>query len=182
MRLSKTISDHIAGCAPPTRRMLQQLRRTIRATVPEATETVRYGIPTFQVHGKNLVHFAGYEHHIGFYPGSRPIEAFRSELKGYKTSRGTVQFPLDRPLPLQLVKKMVRYAMDRLITPNPFASLAAPAQRALTNARITSTQMLARRTEAEVAALHGLGPNALKSLRALLRTDGRTFRRRGSHG
>lgn len=69
MRRSASFTDHIARCDPPTRRMLQQLRRTIRAAAPGTTETVRYGIPTFQLNGKNLVHFAGYEHHIGFYPG-----------------------------------------------------------------------------------------------------------------
>jgi uncharacterized protein YdhG (YjbR/CyaY superfamily) len=182
MRTSATIDDHLAGCTPSTRRLLQQLRRTIKAAAPGSTETIRYGIPTVQLNGKNLVHFAGYEHHIGFYPGSKPIEAFRSELRGYTTSRGTVQLPVDRPLPLALVKKMVRYAMDAMTPPDPFASLAAPARRALTRAGITSVRALGRKTQAEVAALHGMGPNAMKTLRTLLREHGQTFRRGGSHG
>ncbi len=177
MRTSSTVADHIASCAPPTQRLLQQLRRTIKAVLPGATETITYGIPTYQLNGKNIVHFAGYEQHIGFYPGSRPIEAFRNELRRFKTSRGTVQFPLDRPLPLALVKKMVRLSMDLQIPPDPFASLAAPARRALGQAGITSLKTLARKTEAQVRALHGMGPNAIKTLKTLLRGDGRTFRR-----
>lgn len=177
MRISRTVSDHIAGCAPRTRRMLQQLRRAIKAAAPGTTETIRYGIPTLQLNGKNLVHFAGYEHHIGFYPGSKPIEAFRGALKRYKTSRGTVQFPLDRPLPLALIRNMVRHGVDILVPPDPFGSLAAPAQRTLKHARITSLKALARKTEADVAALHGMGPNALKQLKRALKTEGLRFKR-----
>lgn len=177
MRMSRTIEEHLRGCPPPTRRMLHQVRRAIKAAAPRTTETIRYGIPTFQLNGKNLVHFAGYEHHIGFYPGSKPIEAFRGALKRYKTSRGTVQFPLDRPLPLALVRNMVRFAADILIPPDPFASLAAPAQRALKHARITSLKALARKTEADVAALHGMGPNALTQLKRALKKEGLRFKR-----
>lgn len=177
MRISRTVSEHIARCAPPTQRKLQQLRRTIKAAARGTTETIRYGIPTFQLNGKNLVHFAGYENHIGFYPGSKLIEAFRGELKRFKTSRGTVQFPIDRPLPLALVTRMVRFGMDVLAPPDPFASLAAPAQRALKRARITSAKMLARKTEADVATLHGMGPNAMKRLKAALRKEGLRFKR-----
>lgn len=138
---------------------------------------IRYGIPTFQLNGKNLVHFAGYEDHIGFYPGPKPIEAFRGKLKRYSTSRGTVRFPLDWPLPLALVKRMVRYGMDVLAPPDPFSSLAAPAQRALKHAHITSLKTLARKTEADVAALHGMGPNALKQLKRALKKEGLRFKR-----
>jgi uncharacterized protein YdhG (YjbR/CyaY superfamily) len=177
MRISRTISEHIAGCARPTQRKLQQLRRTIKEVAPGTTETVRYGIPTFQLNGKNLIHFAGYERHIGFYPGPRTIEAFRSDLKRFSTSRGAIQFPLDRPLPLALIRKMVRFGMDLLAPPDPFASLAAPAQRALKRARISSLKALARKTEADVAALHGMGPNAMKRLRSILQKHGLHFKR-----
>lgn len=177
MRNSRTVSEYIAGCAPPTQRKLQQLRRTITAAAPGAAETIRYGIPTFQLNGKNLVHFAGYEHHIGFYPGPRTIGAFRSELKKFSTSRGAIQLPLDRPLPLALVRKTVRFGMDVLSPHDPFASLAAPAQRALKNARIRSLQQLARKTETEVSALHGMGPNAIKRLRSILQKSGLRFKR-----
>jgi uncharacterized protein YdhG (YjbR/CyaY superfamily) len=181
MRNARTVSEHIAGCAPPTQRKLQQLRRTIKTVAPGTTETIRYGIPTFQVNGKNLVHFAGYENHIGFYPGSKPIEAFRSELKRYKTSRGTVQFPIDRQLPLPLVKKLVRYALDLVLPPDPFAALAAPARHALKSVRIASLKTLVHKTEAEVAKLHGMGPNAMKQLKAALRKEGLRFKPTGHH-
>ena len=72
---------------------------------------ISYGIPTFYLNG-NLVHFAGYEKHIGFYPTSSGIEAFRSEMTGYKLSKGTVQFPLDLPLPVDLIRRMVRYRVE----------------------------------------------------------------------
>lgn len=170
------IEEHVRNCAPPTQRMLQQLRRTIRAAAPGTTETVRYGIPTFQLNGKNLVHFAGYEHHIGFYPGPGAIEVFRSELKRFKTSKGTIQFPLDRPLPLALVRKVVRFRIDAMTPPNPFAPIAAPARRALRNAKIASLKSLTARTEQHVAGLHGMGPGAMRALKAMLRTTGLRFR------
>ena len=84
------------------------MRATIKAVAPGAGETIRYGIPTFTLDG-NLVHFAAYKKHIGFYPASSGIRAFKKELSAYKTSRGTVQFPIDKPLPLALIKKIVRF-------------------------------------------------------------------------
>ncbi len=85
-----------------------QVRETIRASAPQAEETIKYGIPTFTLHG-NLVHFGAYKHHIGFYPAPSGIEAFKKELSVYKCAKGSVQFPVDKPLPLTLITKIVKF-------------------------------------------------------------------------
>jgi uncharacterized protein YdhG (YjbR/CyaY superfamily) len=103
-----SMNEYIAAFPKDVQKTLQGLRAAIRAVAPEAGETIRYGIPTFVLHG-NLVHFAAYKKHIGFYPASSGIEAFKKELSAYKTSRGTVQFPIGKPLPLALIKKIVRF-------------------------------------------------------------------------
>ena len=94
---------------------LRQLRETIHTAAPDATEKISYGIPTFYLHG-NLVHFAAYRSHIGFYPASSGITAFAQELSAYKTSRGTVQFPLGQPLPLELIQKIVAFRVTENLT------------------------------------------------------------------
>jgi uncharacterized protein YdhG (YjbR/CyaY superfamily) len=103
-----SFDGYVVGFPEAVRRTLKELRATIRAVAPDATERISYGIPTFVLNG-NLVHFAAYERHIGFYPASSGIRAFRKELAIYKTSKGTVQFPIDRPLPLALIRKIVRF-------------------------------------------------------------------------
>jgi uncharacterized protein YdhG (YjbR/CyaY superfamily) len=94
---------------------LQQLRKVIHAVAPDANEKISYGIPTFCLHG-NLVHFAAYRNHIGFYPSSSGVLAFAQELSAYKTSRGTVQFPLGQPLPVELIKKIVAFRVTENLT------------------------------------------------------------------
>ncbi len=108
--IPNSIDDHISLFPPDIQRLLQQVRETIKAVAPEATETISYGIPTFQYHG-NLVHFSGYAHHIGFYPGSSSIREFASELSAYKTSKGTVQFPLDKPIPFDLIRRITEFRL-----------------------------------------------------------------------
>lgn len=104
----KTIDEYFTTQTKKTQEILQELREFIQKLAPEATEVMSYGIPTFKLNG-NLVHFAGYEHHIGFYPGSKAMQVFKQEMKQYKTSKGAVQFPLDQALPLDLVGKIVQY-------------------------------------------------------------------------
>jgi uncharacterized protein YdhG (YjbR/CyaY superfamily) len=104
----KTINEYIAMFPQNVQDILKKLRRVIRQSVPGAEETISYGIPTFKLNG-NLVHFAAYRNHIGFYPTSSGIEAFKKELLSYKWAKGSVQFPLDKPLPFDLVKKIVAY-------------------------------------------------------------------------
>lgn len=104
------ITDYILQFPADVQQKLNELRTAILEIVPGATEKIAYGIPTFYVKG-NLVHFAAYKHHIGFYPGASGIEAFQSELTQYKLSRGTVQFPLDQPLPMELIRRIVQYRL-----------------------------------------------------------------------
>jgi uncharacterized protein YdhG (YjbR/CyaY superfamily) len=107
------IDDYIAPFPAPVRRLLKQMRKTIREEAPEAVETISYGIPTFDVNGKHLVHFAGFAHHIGFYPGARVAAEFEDAFSTYKSGKGSVQFPLDRPLPLDLVRRVVRFRLEQ---------------------------------------------------------------------
>lgn len=102
------IDTYIAAFPEPVKSMLETIRTTIRQEAPQASEAIKYGIPTFVQQG-NLVHFAGYKNHLGFYPGSLGIKAFQEELSVYPTSKGTVQFPLGQPLPLDLIRRMVRF-------------------------------------------------------------------------
>jgi uncharacterized protein YdhG (YjbR/CyaY superfamily) len=104
------IDSYIADFPEATQALLQQIRATIQAAAPEATETISYAIPTFVYYG-NLVHFAGYKEHIGFYPGAAGIEAFKEDISKYKWAKGSVQFPLNEPLPLDLVTRIVNYRL-----------------------------------------------------------------------
>jgi uncharacterized protein YdhG (YjbR/CyaY superfamily) len=106
-RIAASIDAHIAQLPPAVRRKLEQLRSVIRKEAPGVREKISYGIPTFDLNG-TLVHFAGFAHHIGFYPGSSGIAKFKKELAKYKTSKGTVRFPLDGDLPIALIRRLVR--------------------------------------------------------------------------
>jgi uncharacterized protein YdhG (YjbR/CyaY superfamily) len=107
-RQSKTMDEYIAAFPKNVQDILEKMRRVIRESAPQAEEAISYGIPTFKLNG-NLVHFAGYKNHIGFYPTSSAIAAFKEELSPYKQAKGTVQFPIDKPIPLDLVKRIIRY-------------------------------------------------------------------------
>jgi uncharacterized protein YdhG (YjbR/CyaY superfamily) len=102
------IDEYIAACPPAIQELLQSVRAAIRAAAPEATEAISYGMPTFKLHG-NLVHFAAFKNHIGFYPAPSGIENFKAQLASYKTSKGALQFPLDRPIPHALIAEIVRF-------------------------------------------------------------------------
>ncbi|MDK2980171.1 MAG: hypothetical protein PWQ55_518 [Chloroflexota bacterium] len=104
----QTIDEYMADFPAEVQAIMQRLRELVHEIAPEATEKIGYGIPTF-VLGQNLVHFAGYEHHIGFYPSSSGIANFEQELKDYETSKGTVRFPLDKPIPYDLVRRITEF-------------------------------------------------------------------------
>ena len=104
----KTIDAYISAWPVNIQELLQQVRTAIRENAPTASETISYGIPTFTLNG-NLVHFAAFKNHIGFYPGPSGIEAFPNQLSTYVSAKGSVQFPYDRPLPLELISKIVKY-------------------------------------------------------------------------
>jgi uncharacterized protein YdhG (YjbR/CyaY superfamily) len=105
----KTMDEYIAKFPKNVRDVLEELRRIVRESAPKAEETISYGIPTFDINGRHLVHFAAYKNHVGFYPTSSGIKAFKKELSPFKTSKGSVQFPLDKPIPFDLVKKIVKF-------------------------------------------------------------------------
>ncbi len=106
--IPESIDTYIAQFTPEVQTLLVQMRKTIQKAAPSATEAMSYQIPTFKLHG-NLVHFAGFKNHIGFYPGAAGITAFRDEIAGYKNAKGSVQFPLDKSLPLALVARIVKF-------------------------------------------------------------------------
>ena len=105
---SHLIDDYIASFPEDVGKLLKQLRSTIHKAAPAATEKIAYGIPTYDYNG-NLVHFAAFKKHIGFFPTPSAVTAFAKEFKAYKTSKGTVQFPLTDPLPLKLIERVVKF-------------------------------------------------------------------------
>lgn len=107
-----TIDQYIASFPQETKKILQQLREALQQMVPEAKQKISYAIPTFTLNG-NLIHFAGYKNHIGLYPGSKAIEILADDLKGYRTSKGTIQFPIEKPLPMALIKKIVDFCVTQ---------------------------------------------------------------------
>ena len=111
-KVSTEIDDYISAFPKETQELLQKVRLTIRKAAPDADEKIGYGIPTFTLNG-NLVHFAGYKNHIGFYPAPQGLEAFKEELSHYKGAKGSVQFPLDQPLPVDLITRMVKYRVEK---------------------------------------------------------------------
>jgi uncharacterized protein YdhG (YjbR/CyaY superfamily) len=102
------IDEYIAGFPPDVQEILQKIRAIIRKAAPQAAETINYQMPTFTLHG-NLVHFAAFKNHFGFYPTPSGIENFKAELAAYKGAKGSVQFPLDQPIPYGLISKIVKF-------------------------------------------------------------------------
>ena len=111
-KLAQSIDEYISSFPENVQVLLCQLRATIKAVAPQAIEAISYQMPTFKC-GGNLIHFAAYKKHIGLYPGPEAIEEFKEKLSGYKISKGTVQFPLDKPLPLKLVEDIVRFRVKQ---------------------------------------------------------------------
>ena len=107
-KMPKDIDEYLDHHSSEDQRLLRQMRATIHKAAPEAVEKISYGIPTFYLNG-NLVHFAAFVNHIGFYPTSSAIAAFNKQLEPFKSSKGAVQFPKDKPLPLSLVTKIVKF-------------------------------------------------------------------------
>lgn len=108
----ENIDQYIAGFPAETQKLLQKVRETIRQAAPEAKEVISYGMPAFKQHTV-LVYFAGYAKHIGFYPTSSGIENFKDEFANYKWSKGAVQFPLDKPLPLELITRITKFKAEK---------------------------------------------------------------------
>lgn len=106
----ETFDEYIIQFPTEIQEILQTLRKVIKDAAPDAKEKISYQMPTFVLHG-NLVHFAAYKNHIGFYPAPSGIEAFKDELSQYKGAKGSVQFPIEKPLPYELISKIVKYRL-----------------------------------------------------------------------
>src|SRR5690606_42063368 len=108
MKTFTDINEYISEFPDEIKAVMEQIRETIQQAAPGAKEAIKYGMPTFILNG-NLVHFAAYKNHIGFYPAPSGIDAFIEELADYRTGQGTIQFPIDQPIPFNLVKKVVEF-------------------------------------------------------------------------
>lgn len=106
------VDKYIAAFPKATQALLEKMRSTIKKAAPTAEETIGYGIPTFKLNG-NLVHYAGYDNHIGFYPGAAGIASFQQEISKYKNAKGSVQFRIDKPLPLTLVTTITKFRVQQ---------------------------------------------------------------------
>ncbi len=115
MSKATSIDEFIAQYPKEVQAVMHKIRQTIQKAAPEAKEKISYGIPTFTLHG-NLVHFSAYEKHVGFYPGAALVADFADELKPYETSKGTVRFPINQPIPYDLIAKMTKYAVKHHLT------------------------------------------------------------------
>ena len=109
---AQTIDEYISGYPKDVQKLLQAVRTTIKKAAPKAEEAIKYGIPTFVLNG-NLVHFGGFKNHIGFYPAPQGIEEFKKELSVYEGAKGSIKFPLDKPMPLALISKIVKFRAKR---------------------------------------------------------------------
>lgn len=107
-----TFDEYISSFPKHIQKLLEEIRSAIRNAAPDAEETISYGMPTFKLSG-NLVHFAAFKNHIGFYPTPTGIEEFEKELSFYKQGKGSVQFPIDKPMPLDLIGKIVKYRVKK---------------------------------------------------------------------
>ena len=108
----KDIDEYIAGFPEDVQKILEKIRTTIRKAAPDAEETIKYQMPTFTLNG-NLVHFAAYKKHIGFYPAPRGVEKFKQALSAYEGAKSTVRFPLDKPIPFGLISKIVKFRVKK---------------------------------------------------------------------
>ena len=131
-----TMDEYIAGFPQDVQTILEKVRATIRKAAPGAEETINYGIPTFVLKG-NLVHFAAYKKHIGFYPTPSGIEKFKDELSVYEGAKGSVQFPMDKPMPLGLILKIVKFRVAENVVDKPLPTALV---KKLVKARIAENE------------------------------------------
>jgi uncharacterized protein YdhG (YjbR/CyaY superfamily) len=107
--------EYIAGFPPETQAILEQVRATIKAAAPTAAESIAYGMPAYKLNDRPLVYFAGFKNHIGFYATPTGHEAFQDELSAYKQGKGSVQFPIDQPMPLDLIARIVAFRVNEAL-------------------------------------------------------------------
>ncbi len=110
----KNIDEYIKSSPKDTQGILEKIKGIVQKHCPEALETISYGIPTYDLNGKHLVHFAGFKTHIGFYPTPSGIEAFKKEISKFTWAKGSVQFPVDKPVPFDLIEKIIVFRIKEL--------------------------------------------------------------------
>lgn len=114
----KTMDEYIDSSPENVKGLLEKIRQTIKAIIPDAIETIGYGVPSFDMNDKHIIMFAGFKNHIGIYPTPAVIENFKKDLKDYKTAKGSIQFQLDKPIPYDLIKKIIEYKIKQMIQEN----------------------------------------------------------------
>ena len=110
MKAAASVEEYIAAAEPKMKKALKDIRKTIKSTAPKAEEVISYQIPGYKYHGM-LVFFAAWKNHISFYPAPWSADSLKKEMSAYEGSKGTIKFPLDKPMPVTLIKKMVKYRM-----------------------------------------------------------------------
>ena len=168
---AENVDAYIAAFPENVQKVLNRIRLTVLSAAPELEETISYGMPAFRYKGRVMIYFAGYKKHIGVYATPVAHEVFQKELSSYKQGKGSVQFPLDQPMPFDLIKRMVQFKTKQQDEPptDIFAGLSAPARRALHNNGIRTLRDLARHTEAEILSFHGIGKTAIPILQKALK-------------
>ena len=172
------VNAYIASFPENVQKILEQIRSAINKAAPDAEETISYSMPAFKYKGNVIIYFAGYKNHIGLYATPAGHAAFSKELSIYKQGKGSVQFPLDKQVPLNLISRIVKFKVkqrDEQLK-DFLPQLSAPARRALQNSGIKTLQQLAKHTEAEILELHGIGKTAIPILQNILKEKGLTFR------
>jgi uncharacterized protein YdhG (YjbR/CyaY superfamily) len=115
MKKAETIDEYIADFPAEVQKIMQEIRTVIKKVAPTAEESISYAIPTFKLNGVYLVYFAGFKNHIGFYPAPVGMEAFKEEFSIYKTGKGSVQFPLNKPMPFDLITRIVEFRLEEAL-------------------------------------------------------------------
>lgn len=142
----KSVEDYIAGYPKDTQKVLKQIRTLVKNLVPQAEESIAYAMPAYKMNGKPLVYFAGYDHHIGFYATPTGHEKFAKELSKYKQGKGSVQFPLDKPMPMDLIERIVKFRLSES------ESKAKPAKKTVAK-KAAAKKAVARKIETSDAII-----------------------------
>lgn len=183
-----TVDEYLSRQPKEVRAAFERIRRTVKTVAPDATERISYGMPTFFVE-KALLGYAAHAEHCSIFPWSGlTLKGFREELKDFSTAAGTVRFTPDHQIPAALLKRIVTARLHEIrsgmtrddVKRSAYAlpeGLGAPAERALSSARITTLKDLKKWREADVAELHGIGPKALKGLLAALKNAGMSYKK-----
>jgi uncharacterized protein YdhG (YjbR/CyaY superfamily) len=179
---SLEVNKYIASFPPETQAKMEQLRACIVKAAPHAEECWSYQMPAYKQNGM-LVYFAAYKNHLGFYPTSSGITNFQQEITTYKHSKGAIQFPLDKAIPLALVTKIVKHRVQvnevkvaEKQMPYFISGLSAPTKRALKATGINTLKQLSKYSKQSILQLHGIGPSAIPKLEHALKEMGLQFK------